>query len=192
MAGPLSSGRLILVVGPSGVGKDMLLDGARRQLASDPQFVFVRREITRPQDAGGERHISISVETFLERREAGEYALSWGAHQLYYGIPNTIKSLFPKGVSAVVNGSRSVIDEMRQNFDNCSIISIRANIETLRQRLLTRGRETEQQIDQRLQRADAFDVKGSDVIEVWNDGSPEEGITKFTHALLKASSAKVM
>ncbi|GLR90973.1 hypothetical protein GCM10007857_76890 [Bradyrhizobium iriomotense] len=39
-------GHLVLVVGPSVAGKDTLIDFARAQLQSDPDFHFARRVIT--------------------------------------------------------------------------------------------------------------------------------------------------
>ncbi len=62
-------GGLILVVGPSGSGKDTLIDGAK-ELLSDEKFTFIKREITRPATAGGEDHISISKEKFDKKVKA--------------------------------------------------------------------------------------------------------------------------
>ena len=56
-------GKLIFVVGPSGSGKDTLIDGAK-DLLSDEKFAFIKREITRSAKAGGEDHIEISKGDF--------------------------------------------------------------------------------------------------------------------------------
>ena len=71
-------GTLFLVVGPSGAGKDTLLDGARQAIAGDDTYVFARRTITRPEDAGGEAHEAVDVSEFEHRIEAGGFLAHWG------------------------------------------------------------------------------------------------------------------
>ena len=62
------TGLLVLVVGPSGSGKDTLMAGAAQALAGDARFRFVRRVVTRP--ATEEDHEVIDAEGFAARRDA--------------------------------------------------------------------------------------------------------------------------
>ena len=182
MSGAGPAGRLALVVGPSGVGKDTLIGGARAALASEG-VVFARREITRPAEAGGEAHAPVSEADFAERQANGGYLLSWRAHGLGYGLPAALADDLQAGRTVVANVSRTVLDEARARFPNLRIISITADPAQLRARLVARGRETPEEIDERVARAASFKVEGDDVVSVSNDSTPEAGIDAFIAAV---------
>jgi ribose 1,5-bisphosphokinase len=183
MPPPPETGRLFLVVGPSGAGKDTLLDGARTALAGDRRYHFTRRTITRPADAGGEAHEAVSPAKFAKLAAAGHFALSWEAHDLHYGIPTSELSPMADGVNVIANASRGVLDEARSRFAPLRIISVIVPPEVLRARLEARGREDAAAIDRRLARAAALEVTGPDVLYVRNDGTPEQGVARFLDAL---------
>lgn len=169
-------GLLVLVAGPSGVGKDTLIDGARLRLAGDPSYVFPRREITRPEDAGGEDHVAVTWDAFAARRSASGYALFWEAHGLGYGVPASIIEDLAAGRTVVVNVSRTVIEEARTRFPNMLVVSVTAPEDVLALRLAGRGRETGEAAAERLRRASLIRIDGPDVATLSNDGSPEEGV----------------
>lgn len=177
------TGVLVLVVGPSGVGKDTLLDGARRVLGADARFVFARREITRPAAAGGEDHIEVDEATFERREASGEYALSWRANGLGYGVPANVTRHLQRGRVVVVNGSRAIVDEARWRFPVIRVILVAADRQLLAQRLTDRGRETAAEIAARLERAPDINLSGGDVVVVRNDRTPAEGIAGLVAAL---------
>lgn len=181
-------GTLILIVGPSGSGKDTLIDAARSALASDPRFHFPQRDITRPADAGGEDHNPVDVPTFEARRSAGAYALSWGAHALFYGVPVEVEEILRSGISVVVNVSRSVIDEARRRFPPTAVVSLSVPEDVLRRRLAARGRESAEQIESRVARAAAVPVTGPNVFPVVNDGTLETATARFMAAIYTAES----
>ena len=76
--------RLVVVIGPSGSGKDALITGAGMMLANNPGYYFTTREITRPSSTTGERHILVSEEEFRQRHNSGQYTISWSAHNAWH------------------------------------------------------------------------------------------------------------
>lgn len=168
-------GTLVLVVGPSGVGKDTLIEGARALLAGDPQVIFARREITRAADAGGEDHHPVTPAAFAARRAAGAYLLSWEANGHSYGASATYEGDLAAGRTVVLNASRSVLDAARARFAPVRIVAITAPPEALRARLAARGRESHAEIEARVARAGMLPVMGDDVTVIANDGPLDAG-----------------
>ncbi len=180
-------GTIILVVGPSGSGKDSILGGAEAVLEGNDGFFFPRRDITRPAALGHEPYQALSLDAFKDRKGQGAYSLFWHAHGLWYGIPRVIERHLEEGRHVVVNVSRGVIPEVRQRLQPARIVSIEVPRPILRTRLLGRERESEVEIEARLGRAAAFQIDGADVERLQNDASLEAAIDKFV-ALLKGLS----
>lgn len=174
---------LVLVVGPSGAGKDTLLDAARAALADDPRFHFVRRVITRPAEAGGEAHEAVTEAEFARRR----FALAWTAHGLRYGIPIAIETDLTAGRAVIANVSRAVIAEAARRFP-VRVIEVTAPPQVLAARLAARGRETAADIAARLARSVAV-PDGVDVETVLNDADLGTGIARFVAALSRAAES---
>ncbi len=179
---------LILIVGPSGAGKDTLLNGARAALG-EGAVRFVQRVITRAHDAGEEAHESVTEEQFRQRQDAGDFALSWRAHGLHYGIPADIAMDLAQGRAVVANVSRAVVAEAASRYP-VAVIEISAPPEMLARRLATRGREDSADMARRLSRAIEVPVP-VERIQVVNDGTPEQGTRKLLEAIRTAGGGAI-
>lgn len=171
---------LVLIVGPSGAGKDTLLDAVRAELSHDEGVRFARREITRPRTPGGEDHLPVDVEAFKAKRDAGGYALWWEAHGFHYGICVSIMA-DSFGATVVASVSRAIIAEAATRF-KLRVIEITAPTAALARRLSARGRESAEDIALRLQREVPI-PDNIDCVTIMNDGSIEEGAAKVLAAL---------
>ena len=171
---------LVLVVGPSGAGKDTLLAAARGALRHDARFGFARRVITRPVDAGGEDHEAITEQEFAAR----DFALQWQAHGLRYGIPAEV--IGDREV-VVANVSRTVVAEAAERFSS-RVIEVTAPPELRAARLAARGREDEADVAARLARPAKL-PKSVPLETVINDGLLSDGVARFLAALSRAASA---
>jgi len=168
------AGALVLVVGPSGAGKDTLMDAARAALASDPRFRFARRLVTRPAMAGAEDHDSCDEAAFAAAQAKGELALSWRAHGLSYGIPAAELACITGGGVAIANISRGAIAAAEPLADRVVVINITAPTAVLAKRLAARGRESEADIAARLSREAPLTAERAQIVTIMNDRSVAE------------------
>lgn len=151
--GAIGPGRLILVVGPSGAGKDTLIGLAQVACSGDDKFVFVRRVVTRAATAH-EANEHVSPEAFRLARTDGKFAVDWEAHGHCYALPRTIDDDIRANHTVVANVSRTVIAAMRGAYANVTVVLITAPPEILVERLAARGRSSDGQIARRLSRGD--------------------------------------
>lgn len=184
----IGPGTLVLVVGPSGAGKDTLLDAARVQLKDDPKIRFVTRMITRPETSGGEAHVEIDEPTFNRMVSGGDCALAWRAHGLGYLLPASIDSDIMAGYTLVANGSRRILTVAEARYKNCLVINVTAPAHILAERLASRGRESREDIEARLARTVSSKLAHGRVVEIVNDRTVEEGATALIDALQMADA----
>lgn len=178
-----AAGTLVVVVGPSGAGKDTLMARAMQHFAGREDVHLVRRVITRPEDAGGEAHQAVSETEFEAMRDAGAFAVSWEAHGLHYGIPANVHEKLALGHLVIANGSRSVLSAFAAAFSPMVVINVVARPEVLAQRLEARGRESRADILKRLARSTP-EVRGDfNVVTIDNSGALEEAAGKLIETL---------
>lgn len=165
----MAEGKLFYVVGPSGSGKDSLMRYGRERLAADPGVVFAHRYITRPVELHGENHVALTEAEFDARLAAGLFAMYWESHGLRYGIGREINLWLAKGCNVVMNGSREYLPEARSLYPALIAVLVTVSPEVLAGRLRTRGRETEEQIVRRIERARQFPRAGGHLEVIEND-----------------------
>ena len=176
-------GCFFFIVGPSGAGKDSLIDGARKRLPAE-NFIYARRVITRPAGSPGEDHEACTTEQFLARQANQEFLIAWQAHGLHYGLSAQLKQELASGRHVIANGSRAMIAQLAQQIPSLIVVEITAPAEVLMNRLVARGREKPDDVAKRLARKTQEFPSQVEVIRVTNDLTLEVGIERFVAALL--------
>ena len=179
---------LIYVIGPSGAGKDSLLNSLRQDVAemvgttTAPPLYFAKRTITRSHDQSNEDHEAVDTANFesLINREA--FAMYWFVNGLHYGIRHQELAPMSESTWVMVNGSRAYLEEAKRRFPGLTVLYITAPIEVLRARLLSRGRENEQAIEARLSRSQDVALKPQDLC-LSNGGSLADSVVMLKNML---------
>lgn len=185
--------QLVYVMGPSGAGKDSLLEYSRTRLAGLP-VAFARRHITRPAGAGGENHVAVSPQEFRLLLEQGRFAMHWRANGLCYGVGVEIDAWMAHGLLVVVNGSRGAYGDVLARYPDMLGLLVSASEAELRRRLTARGREGGEAVRARLERSRHVEEHlrdGGEIMELANEGSLEEAGEALS-ALLRSQLAKRM
>ena len=168
----IGPGRLILVVGPSGAGKDTLLGLARAACADDSSIVFPRRVVTR-EASSFEDNEQMSLDAFKQARSQGDFAVHWEAHGHCYALSRAIDDDIRARRTVVANVSRTVIEALRRAYADVVVILITAPAEILAERLAVRARSSDGRLADRLGRA-VDDVATAPDVTIANVGSVEQ------------------
>jgi ribose 1,5-bisphosphokinase len=181
-AAPIGPGRLVLVVGPSGAGKDSILAAAKARSVENSRIVFPRRVVTRPMTAD-ENHIGVSQSGFDEALRDGAFAMWWQAHGLTYGLPISIETDIASGRTVVCNASRGIIESSRLRYRNVTSVQVIARPELLAARLEARSRDSDGSFAQRIERNAKYANFSADIV-IDNSGALEDAIRMLMAALL--------
>lgn len=176
-------------MGPSGAGKDSVLDRARSLTLPGTPVVFAHRYITRPAEAGGENHVALSAVEFETRRRQGLFAFHWQAHGNAYAIGAEIHRWRELGLTVVVSGSREHFSQASGIDDGTIPVLITAPADRLAARLANRGREDADAAQARLQRAQALGVDDPRLVTIVNDGALDDAAEKFFSLLARLRPA---
>jgi ribose 1,5-bisphosphokinase len=180
-AAAIGPGRLVLVVGPSGAGKDTLLGLAKAACAEDRNIVFPRRMITREASASEENE-EVSAGTFQEALARGEYAMHWEAHGHRYALSRAIDDEIRAGRTVVANVSRTAIGAARAAYTHVVVVSITAPPDVLAERIAMRARGSDGRLEARLART-VEDAAAAPDVTIVNVGSAEYHSRQLVRAI---------
>ncbi|MEX2684243.1 MAG: phosphonate metabolism protein/1,5-bisphosphokinase (PRPP-forming) PhnN [Candidatus Sigynarchaeota archaeon] len=173
-------GTMFLLVGNSGSGKDSILTWAKEHWkCPEKELIVAQRYITRPESPETEKFVSVSTEEFEKMDKNGDFSLKWISYGMYYGVKNDIIEELEKGNLVIVNVSRQIIDDTRKRFPGTKVIFVQVPIDTIVMRIHDRGRETEEQVQARVQRAKENETLPGADFTIVNTGTIEEGGQKL-------------
>ncbi|WP_284337304.1 phosphonate metabolism protein/1,5-bisphosphokinase (PRPP-forming) PhnN [Comamonas sp. NoAH] len=184
------TGRLIYVIGPSGAGKDSVLQGLRSQWPGHIPVHWACRTITRPATPHGECHEAVDKAGFEQMSLSNAFALQWRANGLAYGVRHEEVRRVMHGHWVFVNGSRAYLPELLQFAPQATVVHISASPEVLKSRLLARGRESEAAVSARMQRAVELELPPTS-IQIMNDGVLEDAVINLRKHLMAEQSKGV-
>ncbi|GAB4207059.1 MAG: guanylate kinase [Coleofasciculaceae cyanobacterium] len=164
----MQAGKLIVVTGPSGVGKGTLL---RSLLARHPELYFSISATTRqprPGEIDGQHYYFVSRDKFEQMKAEGEL-LEWAEYAgNYYGTPRAqIERQIQQGRLVILEIEVVGARKINQTFPSAlRIFILPPSLAELERRIRDRGQDSEEAIVQRLNRArseidaaDEFDVQ---------------------------------
>jgi guanylate kinase len=161
------SGKLIVIVAPSGTGKSTMIKRLKLDYPTIVESVSYTTRSIRPGEIHGLSYFFISREEFILKRDNNEF-LEWAeVHGNFYGTSKAfVEDCLRAGKHVLFDLDVQGVDSMKLHFDTVANVIFIAppSVEELEKRLRNRGTETTQVINLRvtnarneLKRKDDFD-----------------------------------
>ena len=151
----MSQGRIIIVSGPSGVGKGTILRTVMQQHESLHYSVSATSRPMRPEDREGVSYYFVSRERFEEMIAAGELLEHACYAGNYYGTPlRPVEEALARGESVVLEIDVQGGFQIREQIPEAHLVFIEPpSLEVLESRLRGRGTDSEESIAVRMKYA---------------------------------------
>ena len=151
------TGRLVILSGPSGVGKDTVLDAWHAHNPRVQRVVAATTRAPREGEVDGVDYIFLSREAFLSKVDRDEFLEHMEVHDNLYGTPvEGLQALLAEGKIAVLKiDVQGALDVMPKRPDAITIFLLPPSEEVLEARLRSRSTDSEVVIEKRLVNAHA-------------------------------------
>lgn len=158
-----SPGRLVILSGPSGVGKDTVLDAWQTSNPRVRRVVAYTTRSPRPGEADGVDYHFVSKNRFQELAEAGAFLEHKLVHGNCYATPlHHMEAMLMDGMIAVLKiDVQGAVEAMRLRPEALSIFLLPPSTEDLEKRIRGRGTDNEEVIERRLKDA-RFELSQAD------------------------------
>jgi guanylate kinase len=148
---------LVIISGPSGVGKDTIIDALKRR-PHDPDYHYVVTCTTRqmrPGEVDGVDYHFLDRETFVALRAAGEFLEANEVHANWYGTPRRqVREALAAGCDVILKIDVQGAQVVKEKVPGALLIFlIPPSLEDLFQRLRSRATETADELELRQRNA---------------------------------------
>lgn len=150
------SGFLLVMSGPSGVGKGTLVREILKLHDDVVVSVSVTTRYKRENEKEGREYFFIDKEKFESMKNNGELLESASVHDNFYGTPRKfVEDNIKAGKTVILEIDVQGAEQVRNNFDDSiNVFVIPPKKEDIEDRLRKRGTESEDKIKTRISNAD--------------------------------------
>lgn len=148
----MSSGFVLVLSGPSGAGKDTVIDALLKKDKDTVMSISMTTRKPRPGEVDGKDYYFVTKDEFEKNIEEGqmlEYA-KYGDN--YYGTPlKPIQKWTGEGKTVLLKIEVQGASKIKEKYPEvCTMFLMPPSVYALRQRLEKRNTETEEEIEERL------------------------------------------
>lgn len=148
----MREGLLIVISGPSGVGKNTIISNLFSRLPNLKYSISATTRSPRPNEIDGQHYFFLTEDEFRKKIDESEF-LEWAkVYQYCYGTPKEqVLKILMTGKDVVLDVDVQGALQIKQSFSKAVLIFLAPpSIRELKQRLLGRQTEAEAQIVERL------------------------------------------
>lgn len=149
------NGKLLILSGPSGVGKDTIIDAWHSLNPLVKRVVATTTRERRQNEVDGIHYNFVTAEQFQNHIDAGDFLEYKKVHNNWYATPKkTVESLLLKGHIAVLKiDVQGALEVMKAMPHALSVFLLPPDKQSLEHRIRNRGTESEESIQERLANA---------------------------------------